>query len=32
MQEFTLPYSEVIHIRYKFSFNDYLGGNEWPKD
>lgn len=28
MQEFTLPYSEVIHIRYKFSFNDYLGGNE----
>lgn len=28
MQEFTLPYSDVIHIRYKFSFNDYLGGNE----
>lgn len=28
LQEFTLPYSELIHIRYKFSFNDYLGGNE----
>ena len=28
MQEFTLPYSEVIHIRYKFSQNDFLGGNE----
>ena len=28
MQEYTLPYSEVIHIRYKFSFNDFLGGNE----
>lgn len=28
MQEFTLPYSDVIHIRYKFSFNDFLGGNE----
>lgn len=27
-QEFTLPYDEIIHIRYKFSFNDYLGGNE----
>ncbi len=27
-QEFTLPYSELIHIRYKFSFNDFLGGNE----
>jgi Phage-related protein len=26
--EQTLPYSEVIHIRYKFSFNDFLGGNE----
>lgn len=28
MQEFTLPYGDVIHIRYKFSFNDFLGGNE----
>ena len=28
MQEFTLPYSDVIHIRYKFSFSDFLGGNE----
>ncbi len=26
-EELTLPYSEVIHIRYKFSFNDFLGGN-----
>lgn len=23
----TLPYEEVIHIRYKYSFNEYLGGN-----
>lgn len=22
-----LPYNEVIHIRYKYSFNDFLGGN-----
>ncbi len=22
-----LPYEEVIHIRYKYSFNEYLGGN-----
>lgn len=28
MQEFTLPYEDVIHIRYKFSFNDFLGGNK----
>lgn len=27
-QEFTLPYEDVIHIRYKFSFNDFLGGNK----
>lgn len=27
-QEFTLPYENVIHIRYKFSFNDFLGGNK----
>ena len=25
--EFTLPYADVIHIRYQYSFNDYLGGN-----
>lgn len=23
----TLPYEDVIHIRYKYSFNEYLGGN-----
>lgn len=28
MQEFTLPYTSIIHIRYKFSFNDFLGGNK----
>lgn len=28
MQEFTLPYEDVVHIRYKFSFNDFLGGNK----
>lgn len=27
-QEYTLPYEEVIHIRYKYSFNEFLGGNE----
>lgn len=27
-QEFTLPYKDLIHIRYKFSFNDFMGGNE----
>ena len=27
----TLPYSEVIHLRYRFSVHDYLGGNEWGK-
>lgn len=27
-QEYTLPYDEVIHIRYKYSFNEFLGGNE----
>lgn len=25
--EYTLPYEDVIHIRYKYSFNDFLGGN-----
>lgn len=24
----TLLYSDVIHIKYKFSVNDYMGGNE----
>lgn len=23
----TLPYEEVIHIKYKYSFNEYMGGN-----
>ena len=27
-QEFTIPYENIIHIRYKFSFNDFLGGNK----
>lgn len=27
-QEFTLPYENIIHVRYKFSFNDFLGGNK----
>lgn len=22
-----LPYSEVIHVKYRYSFNDYMGGN-----
>lgn len=26
--EVTLPYSEVIHIKHKFSVNEYMGGNE----
>lgn len=26
--ETTLPYDDVIHIKYKFSVNDYMGGNE----
>lgn len=26
-QILTLPYEEVIHIRYKYSFNEYMGGN-----
>lgn len=28
MKEFTLPYEDIIHIRYKYSFNEFLGGNE----
>lgn len=28
MEKFTLPYKDLIHIRYKYSFNDFLGGNE----
>lgn len=26
--ETTLPYDEIIHIRYKFSVGDYMGGNK----
>lgn len=26
--ETTLKYSDVIHIRYKYSVNEYMGGNE----
>lgn len=26
--ETTLAYSDVIHIRYKYSVNEYMGGNE----
>ena len=26
--ETTLPYSDVIHIRYNFSVNEFMGGNE----
>ena len=27
-QDTTLPYSDVIHIKYNYSVNDYMGGNE----
>lgn len=27
--ETTIPYSEVIHIRYRFSVNEFMGGNEF---
>ena len=27
-QEFIVKYSDVIHIRYRYSVNDYMGGNE----
>lgn len=26
-KQLTLPYEEVIHIRYRYSFNEYMGGN-----
>lgn len=26
--ETTLPYSDIIHIRYNFSVNEFMGGNE----
>lgn len=27
--ETTIPYSSVIHIRYRFSVNEFMGGNEF---
>lgn len=24
----TVPYENVIHLKYKYAFNDYMGGNE----
>lgn len=27
-QNTTLPYDDVIHIKYNYSVNDYMGGNE----
>lgn len=26
--ETTIPYSEIIHIKYRYSVNEYMGGNE----
>lgn len=28
MEKFTLPYKDMIHIRYQYSVNDFMGGNE----
>lgn len=27
--ETTIPYDDVIHIRYNFAVNQYMGGDEW---
>lgn len=27
--ETTLPYRDIIHLRYRYSVNDFLGGNEF---
>lgn len=27
-QDFTVKYSDVIHVKYKYSVNDFMGGNE----
>lgn len=27
-QEYTVRYSDVIHIKYRYSVNDFMGGNE----
>lgn len=28
-EETTFPYSEIIHIKYKYSVNEYMGGNDF---
>lgn len=28
-EETTLPYDEIIHIKYKYSVNEYMGGNDY---
>lgn len=27
--EYEVPYESVIHLRHKYSINEYMGGNEW---
>lgn len=27
-QEYTIKYSDVIHLKYRYSINEYMGGNE----
>ena len=27
-QEYTVKYSDIIHIKYRYSVNDFMGGNE----
>lgn len=27
-QEYTVKYSDVIHLKYRYSINEYMGGNE----
>lgn len=28
LESSTIPYENVIHLKYKYAFNDYMGGNE----
>lgn len=28
-EEFEFPYSEIIHIKYKYSVNEFMGGNDF---
>lgn len=28
-EEMTFPYSEIIHIKHKYSVNEYMGGNDY---